>query len=55
MNSVLSLFNSVLSLFTLPVGLMTIGGVVLVMTFVLWPRGEGFAVWPGASGRSCSP
>src|SRR5262245_8576493 len=36
--------NSVLSFFTLPVGLMTVGGVVLLMTFVLWPRGEGFAV-----------
>jgi outer membrane protein OmpA-like peptidoglycan-associated protein len=37
--------NSVLSLFTLPVGLLTVGGVVLVITFVLWPRGQGFAVW----------
>ena len=37
--------NHVLSLFTLPVGLMTVGGVVLIMTFVLWPRGQGFGVW----------
>ena len=37
--------NNVLSLFTLPVGLMTVGGVVLIITFVLWPRGQGFAVW----------
>ena len=37
--------NSVLSLVTLPIGLLTVGGVVLIMTFVLWPRGEGLAVW----------
>jgi outer membrane protein OmpA-like peptidoglycan-associated protein len=37
--------NHVLSLFTLPVGLLTVGGVVLILTFVLWPRGQGFAVW----------
>jgi outer membrane protein OmpA-like peptidoglycan-associated protein len=37
--------DRVLSLFTLPVGLLTVGGVVLLITFVLWPRGQGFAVW----------
>jgi outer membrane protein OmpA-like peptidoglycan-associated protein len=37
--------NSVLSLFTLPVGLLTVGGVVLILTLVLWPRGQGVAVW----------
>jgi outer membrane protein OmpA-like peptidoglycan-associated protein len=42
--------HSVLSLFTLPVGLMTVGGAVLVMTFVLWPRGQGFAVWARRAG-----
>jgi len=37
--------NTVLSLFTLPVGLLTIVGVVVVTTFMLWPRGQGIAVW----------
>jgi outer membrane protein OmpA-like peptidoglycan-associated protein len=42
--------NSALSLFTLPVGLLTVGGVVLIITFVLWPRGQGFAVWARRAG-----
>ena len=42
--------NSVLSLFTLPVGLLTVAGVVLIITFVLWPRGQGFAVWARRAG-----
>jgi outer membrane protein OmpA-like peptidoglycan-associated protein len=37
--------NTVLSLFTLPIGLLTVGGAVLIITFVLWPRGHGFSVW----------
>jgi outer membrane protein OmpA-like peptidoglycan-associated protein len=42
--------HSVLSFFTLPVGLLTVGAVVLLMTVVLWPRGQGFAVWARRAG-----
>jgi outer membrane protein OmpA-like peptidoglycan-associated protein len=45
-NNVLPLFtNNVLPFVTLPIGLLTVGGVVLITTLVLWPRGQGFAVW----------
>jgi outer membrane protein OmpA-like peptidoglycan-associated protein len=42
--------NGVLSFFTLPVALLAIGGVVLIVTILLWPRGQGAAVWARRAG-----